>query len=124
MFFMSKVEIFDPALCCPTGVCGPSVDPELTRVATAIFLLEKKGCDIKRYNLGFDPAIFVENEEVNKVLHENGPDSLPITLVDGKVAKEGKYPLNDEFAEWFGVTADELTKKANVRLKIDLKPLK
>ncbi len=40
---MTKVEIFDPALCCPTGVCGPSVDPELTRMASAVFLLEKKG---------------------------------------------------------------------------------
>jgi hypothetical protein len=39
---MSKVEIFDPALCCSTGVCGPSVDPELVRVATAIFFVREK----------------------------------------------------------------------------------
>ncbi|MCQ6281390.1 arsenite efflux transporter metallochaperone ArsD [Bacillus sp. EB600] len=121
---MSKVEIFDPAMCCSTGVCGPSVDPELTRVATAIFLLEKKGYDIKRYNLGTEPAIFVENKEVNRVLYEKGPDFLPITLVDGRVVKEGKYPSNDEFAEWYGVKADELTKKIKVGVKIDLKPLK
>lgn len=115
---MSKVEIFDPAMCCPTGVCGPSVDPELTRVASAIFLLEKKGYDIKRYNLANDPALFVENGEVNKVLHDKGPDSLPITLVDGKIVREGKYPLNDEFAEWFGVNAEELNEKSKVRLKL------
>ena len=47
---MNKVEIFDPAMCCSTGVCGPSVDPELTRVASAIYSLEKKGFNIKRYN--------------------------------------------------------------------------
>jgi hypothetical protein len=121
---MSKVKIFDPALCCPTGVCGPSVDPELTRVATAIFLLEKKGYDIKRYNLGFEAAIFVENKEVNKVLHEKGPDSLPITLVDGKIAKIGAYPTNDELAEWFGVKVEELAEKPKPRLTIDLKPSK
>lgn len=121
---MSKIEIFDPAMCCPTGVCGPSVDSELTRVATAIFLLEKKGFDIKRYNLGSEPAIFVENIEVNKVLHEKGPESLPITLLDGKVVKESKYPSNNEFAEWFGLNSEELSKKSKVRLKIDLKPLK
>nr|WP_263327795.1 arsenite efflux transporter metallochaperone ArsD [Neobacillus sp. Marseille-Q6967] len=118
---MSKVEIFDPALCCPTGVCGPSVDPELTRVATSIFLLEKKGFDIKRYNLGTEPAKFVENTEVYKVLHEKGPDSLPVTLVDGKIAKIGIYPTNEEFADWVGVKVEELTKKKKVSLKIDLK---
>ncbi|TWD91637.1 arsenical resistance operon trans-acting repressor ArsD [Neobacillus bataviensis] len=121
---MNKVEIFDPALCCATGVCGPSVDPELTRVATAIFLLEKKGYDIKRYNLGFEPAIFVENKEVSKVLHEKGPNSLPITLVEGEIAKIGTYPTNDEFAEWFGVQTEELSEKPKPCLTIDLKPSK
>jgi hypothetical protein len=118
---MSKLEIFDPALCCPTGVCGPSVDPELTRVATAIFLLEKRGFDIKRYNLGTQPAKFVENIEVNKVLHDKGPDSLPVTVVDGKIAKIGVYPTNDELAEWFAVNVEELSKKQSASLKIDLK---
>ncbi|NHC41308.1 arsenite efflux transporter metallochaperone ArsD [Bacillus sp. MM2020_1] len=121
---MSKVEIFDPALCCSTGVCGPSVDPELTRVATAIFLIEKKGFDIKRYNLGFEPGIFVDNKEVNKVLHEKGPDSLPVTLVEGRIAKIGAYPTNEELAEWFGVKAEELSEKPKPRFTIDLKPLK
>lgn len=115
---MSKVEIFDPALCCATGVCGPSVDPELVRVATAIFLLEQKGFDIKRYNLGFEPAIFVENKEVNKIHNEKGPDSLPITLVEGKVAKIGTYPTNEEFAEWFGVKAEDIIKQTNVSHKL------
>jgi hypothetical protein len=118
---MSKVEIFDPALCCPTGVCGPSVDPELTRVATAIFLLEKRGFDIKRYNLGTEPAKFVENNAVNKVLHEKGLDSLPVTIIDGKMAKIGVYPTNEELAEWFGVEVEELSKKQSASLTIDLK---
>jgi hypothetical protein len=121
---MSKVEIFDPALCCPTGVCGPSVDPELTRVATAIFLLEKKGYDIKRYNLGTEPGIFVENKEVNKILYEKGPDSLPVTLVEGSIAKVGTYPTNEELAEWFGIHAEELIVKQKPGLKIELNPLK
>lgn len=121
---MKKVEIFDPALCCATGVCGPSVDPELVRVATAIFLLGKKGYEVKRYNLGFEPAIFVENKEVNTILHEKGPDSLPITIVEGKVTKIGTYPTNAEWAEWFGVQAEELTEKPKPRLTIDLKPSK
>lgn len=121
---MSKVEIFDPAMCCPTGVCGPSVDPELTRMASAVFLLEKKGFDIKRYNLATEPSVFVGNQMVSQLLHEKGSDSLPITVLNGQVVKEGTYPTNEELAIWFGVEANELAVKPKTRLNIDLKPLK
>lgn len=116
---MNKVEIFDPALCCPTGVCGPSVDPELTRMATSVFILEKKGFDIKRYNLANEPGKFAENTKVNQVLHEKGPDSLPITLVNGEVTQAGSYPSNDLLAQWFGIETKELEKK-KVTNKINL----
>ncbi|MCM3587413.1 arsenite efflux transporter metallochaperone ArsD [Mesobacillus maritimus] len=108
---MNIVEIFDPALCCPTGVCGPSVDPELTRMASAVFLLEKKGHDITRYNLATDPAKFAENEAVNKVLHEKGPDALPMTVLNGEVVKTGAYPSNEQLASWFGVAEEDLKEK-------------
>ncbi|GLB59618.1 arsenite efflux transporter metallochaperone ArsD [Cytobacillus sp. NCCP-133] len=118
---MNKVEVFDPALCCPTGVCGPSVDPELTRMAAAVFALDKKGYEIKRYNLGSEPAAFADNNEVNKVLQDKGPDALPVTLLNGAIIKEGKYPSNDELAEWFGIKAEELAeKKSKVSKKLDL----
>lgn len=42
-----KLEIFDPAMCCSTGVCGPTVDPELARVASALFILEGKGFPLR-----------------------------------------------------------------------------
>jgi hypothetical protein len=117
---MSKVEIFDPAMCCPTGVCGPSVDPELTRVASAVYSLEKKGFNIKRYQLTNDPNKFAENSEVNKVLHEKGPDALPAILVNDQLVKVGGYPSNEELAEWFEVSPDELYEKPKVRLPINL----
>lgn len=121
---MKKVEIFDPAMCCSTGVCGPSVDPELTRVASAIYLLEKKGFDIKRYQLTNDPDKFADNVEVNSVLHEKGPDALPVVLVNNQVVKVGRYPTNEELADWFEVKIEELNEKPKVRLSIDLKSLK
>lgn len=121
---MTKVEVFDPVMCCPTGVCGPSVDPELPRMASAVFLLEKKGFDIKRYNLANEPAVFAENEKVNQILHEKGPDSLPVTMVSGEITKVGSYPTNEELAKWFAVNAEDLIVKPNAGLKIDLNPLK
>lgn len=106
---MKKIEIFDPAMCCPTGVCGPSVDPELARVASVIFLLEKKGVDIRRYNLGNEPDVFVTNELINKLLQEKGMDALPATVVDGKLMKEGIYPSTAELASWTEIDEKELT---------------
>lgn len=121
---MMKVEIFDPAMCCSTGVCGPSVDPELTRVASAVYSLEKKGLDIKRYQLTNDPDKFAGNPEVNKALHEKGPDALPIILVNNQIVKVGSYPTNEELGEWFEVKPEELKEKPKVRLSIDLNQLK
>ncbi|MGH2317988.1 arsenite efflux transporter metallochaperone ArsD [Planococcus sp. SE5232] len=105
---MTKVTIYDPAMCCDTGVCGPVVDPKLTAVAAAVFSLEKKGFDIKRFNLGTDPAAFVENKTVNALLFEKGVESLPVILIDGEIAKTGDYPTVEEFAEWFKVEKTEL----------------
>ena len=121
-FYMTKVEIFDPAMCCSTGVCGPSVDPELTRVASAVYSLEKKGFNIKRYQLTSDPDKFAENDEITRVFQEKGPDALPVVLVNDKAVKIGSYPTNKEFAEWFGVSPEVLTEKPKVR--ISLKDLK
>lgn len=115
---MKKVEIFDPAMCCSTGVCGPSVDPELTRVASAVYSLEQKKFDIIRYNLGNDPGAFVDNEVVNKVLLEKGPDALPLILVNNEVVKIGAYPTNEELAEWLDVKAAELQEKSRVRVSV------
>lgn len=118
-----KVEIYDPAMCCSTGVCGPSVDPELTRVASAVYSLGKKGYEIKRYNLTSEPGAFAENREISKLLIEKGPDALPVTFVDNQIKKVGKYPTNDELSEWFGVPEDELAEKPKKRLSINLKQL-
>lgn len=118
---MTKVTIYDPAMCCDTGVCGPVVDPELTAVAAAVFSLEQKGFDIKRFNLSNDPAAFVENKTVNALLFDKGIESLPVTLVDGKVVKTGRYPTVQEFAEWFKVEKTELQPVKQPGLPLNVK---
>ena len=94
---MRKMIIFDPAMCCSTGVCGPSVNPELLRVATVINNLKSKGILIERYNLTNNPPIFVDNKVINELLMKQGVKVLPVTMVDGKIVKMGSYPTNDEF---------------------------
>lgn len=116
---MKQVTIYDPAMCCDTGVCGPVADPKLTELAAAIHSLEKKGYSVTRFNLANNPAAFVENETVNAMLFEKGAEALPVTLVDGQLHKVSEHPTPQELAELFGVDADELAQnKPKIRLDI------
>ena len=38
---MKTIEIFDPAMCCPTGLCGTNINPELMRIAVVIETLKR-----------------------------------------------------------------------------------
>ena len=62
---MKKIEIFDPAMCCATGVCGPSIDSELMRIATVISALKEKGLIITRHGLANEPQDFVANKVIS-----------------------------------------------------------
>lgn len=115
---MTKLEVFDPAMCCSTGVCGPGVDPNLTRMASAVYSLEQNGIDVKRYNLANEPAAFIEQTRVNELLQSQGPDILPVTLLDGEVMKQGDYPTNEELAKWLQLEESALTQKPRIRLQL------
>ena len=91
--------IFDPAMCCSTGVCGPSVDKKLLRMSTFLNTLKNKGVLIERYSLSSNPQIFVDNKEINEILNAKGMDALPVIMVEGVVIKEGGYPTNEEICE-------------------------
>jgi hypothetical protein len=108
LFAMSKMEIYDPAMCCSTGVCGPSVNPELIRVAAVMESLSKNGIEVKRYNLSSNPQAFLNNPIVNKELNTKGVKVLPVTIVDGKIVKESGYLTNKEFAVYLGVSLDKI----------------
>lgn len=105
---MSKIEIFDPAMCCATGLCGVSVDQELLRVATTINTLTKKGITVIRYGLSSEPQAFVDNKTVNEYLMKEEVEVLPITIVDGQVVKTKEYPTDAEFAKWAGLPIEEI----------------
>lgn len=100
---MRKVVIFEPAMCCDTGVCGPSVDPELLRISTVINNLKSNGILIERYNLASNPQAFVDNQEINKMLNDQGIEILPVTMVNGKAVKSKAYPTNPEISKLLGV---------------------
>ena len=103
---MKTIEIFDPAMCCSTGLCGTNIDPNLMRIAVIVDTLKKKGVNISRHNLKDEPMIYVTNTKINDLLQAKGVDVLPITLVDGDVAVTGEYPTTKQMAEWSGINLD------------------
>jgi hypothetical protein len=100
---MVTVEIFDPALCCSTGVCGPSVDPELVRFAADVAWLGSHGVKVLRYNLAQQPGDFAANATITALLREKGTECLPVVLVDGAVFCEQRYPGRDELGQKLGI---------------------
>lgn len=102
------IEVFDPAMCCTTGVCGPSVDPALSRFAADLSWLTEQGVEVQRHNLSQEPGAFAANEVVRGLLAERGEGALPTVLVDGAVRTAGRYPSRSELAEWAKVPARSL----------------
>lgn len=114
---MVKMIIFDPAMCCPTGLCGPVINPELLRISTALSNLEKNGVKVERYNLNNNPQAFVDNIAVSEILNRDGVDVLPVTIVDGKIVKTKSYPTNDELLKFLGVPENYLKAKKTLEVK-------
>ncbi len=99
----ATVEVFDPSMCCSTGVCGPSVDPVLPRFAADLQWLEQRGAHVTRHNLAQEPAAFAADAVVKTALAEHGTECLPLILVDRRVVSRGRYPERDELARWVGL---------------------
>lgn len=100
---MKTIEIFDPAMCCSTGLCGPNINPDLMRIAAAVEYLKRKGVTVVRHNLRDEPQAYIANQVVNDYLQKEGADGLPVTLVDGEVAVKKGYPTNEQLKEWTGI---------------------
>lgn len=97
---MTTIEVFDPPMCCSTGVCGPSVDPALATFAADLGWLADQGVAVERHNLSQEPKAFAENVLVRELLSERGEDALPTVLVDGALSSSGRYPSRSELAAW------------------------
>ena len=93
------VQIFEQAMCCPTGLCGPSIDPELLRISAVLDTLKKQGISVERYNLTSAPLKFIQTKTAAEFLQTHGPEELPLILADGKIWMNGRYPTNEEFAQ-------------------------
>ena len=101
---MSKIQVFDPPMCCSTGVCGPDVDPALVQFAGDLEWLRSTGVEVERFNLGQEPAAFVKNPVVAEALRGRD-DALPLLLLDGRIVAQGSYPARALLAELAGLAS-------------------
>lgn len=104
---MKKIQIFDPALCCNTGVCGVDTDQQLITFALDVDWAKRKGALIERFNLAQQPLEFAQNAVVKAFLERSGQQALPLILVEGEMALAGRYPSRSELAHWMGIHLEE-----------------
>ena len=100
---MSLIQVFDPAMCCNTGVCGTEVDQQLVTFAADVDWAKQNGAQIERFNLAQQPMAFAENRVAKAFLERSGAEALPLVLVDGEVALAGRYPNRAELARWAAI---------------------
>ena len=103
---MTKLEIYDPAMCCSTGVCGPEADPVLVAFAADLKWAGDRGVAVQRYNLSQEPQAFAANPAVVREM-EASMDRLPIIAIDGRIVSTGVYLSRDQLAAKLGLTAAE-----------------
>lgn len=105
---MKNIRIFEPAMCCATGLCGPSIDPELLRISTLLSSLKEKGIVVERYNLTSHPQVFAQNEAVKELLSKHGTAILLVTISGEDVVLTGRYSTNQEVLAWLQVDAQAI----------------
>ena len=92
----ADIELFDPPMCCSSGLCGPTLDQTLLDVNEMILTLQSENLHVARYQMTSNPNAFLANAEVMKLVREKQMEALPITGVRGKVIKAGVYPTLTE----------------------------
>jgi hypothetical protein len=98
------IRVFEPALCCNTGVCGTDVDENLVAFSADLQFLKENSVDIERHNMANDPMAFVEDATAKAFIEAAGSDGLPLTIVDGITVKTGSYPSRDELVKFAKLT--------------------
>lgn len=89
---MMRIDIYDPAMCCSTGVCGTDVDPQLVQFAADAKWLVTQGVEVQRHNLGQEPGAFMSNALVRRTLQTDGVGCLPLGVMGGEIVFRGAYP--------------------------------
>ena len=108
---MKTIQVYDPPMCCSTGLCGNEIDPALVSFAALLTQLSQRVVKVERYNLGQQPMAFIQNPAVKTLLDKEGVAALPLIFVDGEMRLKGRYLTDDERQ---ALSRDALGEKAGV----------
>jgi hypothetical protein len=100
---MKKLTIFDPAMCCDTGICGVDADTALIEFSSDLDWLQKNGVEVQRFNLAQEPAAFVNDPLIKTEINESGESCLPLLVLEGKIISRGVYPDRQQLQSWTGI---------------------
>ncbi len=120
---MPTLEVFDPPMCCSTGVCGPEPDASLTTFAADLNWLKGQGVQVRRYNLAQEPARFTANPRVKQVVDALGVEGLPVVVIDGRMVSQGEYPSRAQLLEMTNLGGSGATQAADPDRVPDQPPL-
>jgi len=96
---MTELILYEEAMCCSTGVCGPDPDDELVEVSAALDQLEDEfDVNVSRANMQHNVEQFLETQQIADLVEEHGPSILPITVVDDEIVSKEAYLSYDELA--------------------------
>lgn len=100
---MKKMQIYEPTDCFEKGLFSDNPDPALLRISHALNVLRLYFIKVGRFNLKDAPEEFEKNETVRAFLEKNGPEGLPLVLLDGEPVITGRYPTNGELTKMLGL---------------------
>ena len=113
---MKTLFVYEPALCCETGVCTFCVEIDAILITSIAENLKRNGVTLQRYDPRNTPQEFNKNADINELISSQGLDSLPATIVDGKIVKTKEYPTAEEIAIWLNIPIDYCLRKDNNQL--------
>ncbi len=112
---MTTITVYDPAMCCSTGICGTDVDQRLVDLAADLDWLKAQGVHIQRFGLCREPAEFAANDTIRQIMQDSEGDDLPVFMVDGALKAQARYPGQAELAEWAGMDAPMIAEQVPAR---------
>lgn len=107
---MKTIQVYDPPMCCSTGICGTDINPDLVSFAALLAQLVTHGIKVERFNLGQQPMAFVENTAVKALLATDGTAALPLIFLDGEIYVRGRYPTAAERPIFFNAALGQVEK--------------
>lgn len=106
------ITVYDPPMCCSTGVCGPEVDPALARFSADLAWLAAEGVVVRRFNLSQEPGAFVQDPDATEAL-KLADSALPLIKAGESVVSSGAYPSRADLATWAGLETPQSETRQN-----------